>query len=145
MLRKSDFLRHVIILTPQRNPTLLWFPKRKPCEVGFHYGLGVYDAMLDFRGIWNTYICLLNTVLPNLREHGNPKLTPMVKNKSTQRVGAFKCLFTLESGFQRTPSCRKFILRFNSGLRIGLIRIEFDIRCRENFVDVCTVFAMRDV
>ena len=70
--------------------------------------------------------------------------TLSVKNKSTQRVGAFKCLFTLESGFQRTPSCSKFVLRFNSGLWIGFIRIEFHIRCRENFVDICTVFAMGD-
>lgn len=71
--------------------------------------------------------------------------TFLVKNKSTQRVGAFKCLFTLESAFERTPSCRQFVLCFNSSLRIGLIRIEFDIRCRENFIDVCTVFAMGEM
>ena len=53
------------------------------------------------------------------------------KNKGTQRVDAFKCLFYLESAFERTPSRSQFVLRFNSGLRIGFIRVEFDIRCRE--------------
>ena len=77
-------------------------------------------------------------------DHAQFRVSP-VKNKSTQRVGAFKCLFYLESAFERTPSRRKFVLRFNGGLRVGFIRIEFDIRCRENFIDVCAIFAMRDV
>ena len=46
--------------------------------LGFTAFLRVYHALLDFEGIWNTAIALLNTVQPNLRKTHRTKLTPMV-------------------------------------------------------------------
>ena len=65
--------------------------------------------------------------------------------KGIQQVDAFKCLFDLESAFERAPSCRQLVLGFNSRLWGGFIGIKLNICRRENLVNVRSIFTMSNV
>ena len=62
-------------------------------EVGFHSVLEEYSRVLDLTCVWNINLHLLSSVLPNLRECGNPKLTLMVERLGDTN-GITACLLT---------------------------------------------------
>ena len=48
-------------------------------KLGFTMFLSVYGSISDLTCVWNTYVRLLSSVLPNLRDPENPKLTHKVR------------------------------------------------------------------
>ncbi len=48
-------------------------------KLGFTMFLSVYSSISDLPCVWNIYVRLLSSVLPNLRDPENPKLTHKVR------------------------------------------------------------------
>ena len=63
----TKLFKEIGVAKPNGNPGPVHpFDKK---TVGFHYVLRVYKPMFGVSDIWNTGICLFNTVQPNLQDY----------------------------------------------------------------------------